>query len=122
MSAAVTPVVPPSVTDVVDEPVRQPVRWPVLTVRRAEPAAVGDEKERPAVGTGQQPELAAGMKPPVLGWGAFVQAVLDFLIVAFVIFLVVKGMNAMRRKEEATPAPPENIVLLREIRDALRKA
>lgn len=69
------------------------------------------------------PQLAAGVKPPELGWGAFVQAVLDFLIVAFAIFLVVKGINALRRKEEGAPAPPpENIVLLREIRDALKRA
>jgi large conductance mechanosensitive channel len=65
---------------------------------------------------------AGGMKPPELGWGAFAQTVIDFVIVAFAIFLVVKAMNALRKKEEAAPAPqPENIVLLREIRDALKK-
>ena len=69
------------------------------------------------------PELAEGMKPPQIGWGAFTQTVIDFVIVAFAIFLVVKAMNAMRKKEEVAPAPPpENIVLLREIRDALRKS
>jgi large conductance mechanosensitive channel len=68
------------------------------------------------------PELAAGVKPPEIGWGAFLQAVLDFVIVALAIFLVVKSMNAMRREEKAAPAPPpEDIVLLREIRDALAK-
>ena len=68
------------------------------------------------------PELAAGMNPPELGWGAFVQSVIDFVIVAFAIFLVVKAMNAVRKKEDAAPAPPsEEIVLLREIRDALKK-
>ena len=68
------------------------------------------------------PDLGAGMKPPELGWGAFVQAVLDFVIVAFAIFLVVKAMNAMRQKEAAAPAaPPEEVVLLREIRDALKR-
>jgi large conductance mechanosensitive channel len=69
------------------------------------------------------PELAPGMNPPQLGWGALVQAVLDFVIVAFAIFLVVKAMNRMRQKEAAAPAaPPEDIVLLREIRDALVKS
>jgi large conductance mechanosensitive channel len=68
------------------------------------------------------PELAAGMKPPQLGWGAFLQSVLDFVIVAFAIFLVVKAMNAMWKKDQAAAAaPPENIVLLREIRDALKR-
>jgi large conductance mechanosensitive channel len=70
------------------------------------------------------PELAAGMTPPELGWGAFVQAVVNFVIVAFAIFLVVKGMNVLRKKQDAAPpaAPPENVLLLREIRDALTKA
>jgi large conductance mechanosensitive channel len=50
-----------------------------------------------------------------------VQATVDFVIVAFAIFLVVKAMNSLRRQEAAAPAaPPEEIVLLREIRDALK--
>ncbi len=69
------------------------------------------------------PDLGQGMKPPELGWGAFVQAVIDFGIVALAIFIVVKLMNRLRTKEQAKPtAPPEEIVLLREIRDALTKA
>ncbi len=64
--------------------------------------------------TAAQPEVA-------LKWGAFVTAVIDFIIVAFVMFLVVKAINSMKKKEEAAPsAPPENITLLREIRDALK--
>lgn len=62
----------------------------------------------------------------VLKWGAFVQAVIDFLIIAFAIFLVIKGMNSLRRKQEEEPEkapdPSEDIVLLREIRDELKKA
>jgi large conductance mechanosensitive channel len=59
-------------------------------------------------------------------YGVFVSAILNFLIVAFVLFLVVKGVNAARRKEEAQPAaapapPPEDIKLLTEIRDLLKK-
>ena len=69
------------------------------------------------------PDLVAGMKPPEIGWGAFVQAVIDFAIVAFAIFLVIKLMNTVRKKEQAKPAPtPEEVLLLREIRDSLKKA
>jgi large conductance mechanosensitive channel len=68
------------------------------------------------------PELAEGMKPPVIGYGAVLQAILNFIIVAFVLFLVIKAMNRMVKKEEAAPAlPSEEILLLREIRDALNK-
>ena len=57
-----------------------------------------------------------------LGWGPFVQNVIDFLIVAAAIFVAVKVMNAMKKKEEEAPkAPPEEIALLREIRDSLAK-
>jgi large conductance mechanosensitive channel len=58
----------------------------------------------------------------VISYGAFLQAIVDFLIVAFTIFLVVKAMNAMKKKEEAKPAEPTaEIKLLTEIRDSLRK-
>ena len=60
-----------------------------------------------------------------LNYGAFIQNVVDFLIVAFVIFLAIKGINSMKRKEEAAPAapaaPPKSEVLLEEIRDLLKK-
>jgi large conductance mechanosensitive channel len=60
-----------------------------------------------------------------LGYGAFIQTVVDFLIIAFAIFMVVKAMNSVTAKEEEAPppAPPEpskEEVLLTEIRDALR--
>lgn len=68
------------------------------------------------------PGLPEGVAAPELGWGAFVQATLDFVIVAFALFLVIKAMNSMKKKEEAAPkAPPEDIQLLREIRDQLAK-
>lgn len=58
-------------------------------------------------------------------WGAFLTAIIDFIIVAFVMFLVIKGINRLKKKEEAapeTPPPtPEDVILLREIRDALKK-
>jgi large conductance mechanosensitive channel len=57
-----------------------------------------------------------------LKWGSFLTAVIDFIIVAFVMFIVIKAINSMKKKEEAAPAaPPEDITLLREIRDALKK-
>ncbi len=68
------------------------------------------------------PGLPPNVEPPELGWGAFAQATLDFIIVAFALFMVIKAMNSMKKKEEAAPAaPPEDIQLLREIRDALAK-
>jgi large conductance mechanosensitive channel len=66
--------------------------------------------------------LVEGAPPLVIGWGAFVQAIINFLIVAFALFMVVKAMNTMVKKEEAAPAPPpEEVLLLRQIRDSLQK-
>ena len=68
------------------------------------------------------PELAEGVAAPSIGYGSVLQALLNFLIVAFVLFLVIKVMNTLKKKEEAAPAPPsEEILLLREIRDQLAK-
>lgn len=54
--------------------------------------------------------------------GLFINAVVKFIIIAFALFLVVKGMNSMKKKEEAKPAAPAaDIVLLTEIRDLLKK-
>ena len=54
-------------------------------------------------------------------YGAFLQTVVDFIVIAFVIFLVVKAYNHMRKPAEAAPAAPaEDVLLLREIRDALK--
>ena len=59
---------------------------------------------------------------PVLGWGQFVTVVINFIILAFIIFLLVRWANRMRPKEEEAPAAdPAELVLLREIRDELRK-
>jgi large conductance mechanosensitive channel len=56
-------------------------------------------------------------------YGAFLNTLIDFLIIAFAIFLLVKGINSMRRKREEAPpaAPPQEVVLLTEIRDELRR-
>ena len=57
-----------------------------------------------------------------LKWGDFATAIINFIIVAFVMFLIIKGINSLKKKQEEAPAAPaEDIVLLREIRDALKK-
>ena len=58
---------------------------------------------------------------PVLAWGSFANIVLNFFILALVVFVMVRQFNRLRRREApAPPALPEQVVLLREIRDALR--
>ena len=61
---------------------------------------------------------------PVLAYGNFITIAVNFVILAFIIFMMVKQVNRLRRTEEAAPAPvapPEDIVLLREIRDSLKR-
>ena len=61
---------------------------------------------------------------PVIAYGAFINAVINFVIVAFAIFLVIKAMNRLRRKQEQAPeempVPPRQETLLEEIRDILK--
>ena len=60
---------------------------------------------------------------PVIAWGNFATILLNFIILAFIIFMMVKQINRLK-KEAPPPAPaatPEDVVLLREIRDALKK-
>ncbi|MCG2591272.1 large conductance mechanosensitive channel protein MscL [Ramlibacter sp. XY19] len=64
---------------------------------------------------------------PVLAWGQFITVAVNFLILAFVIFLLVRAINRLRRKHEAQQAaeaapPAEDILLLREIRDSLKRS
>ena len=67
--------------------------------------------------------LAQEAGAPTINYGVFINTVLDFLIVAFAIFMVIRGMNKMKKKEEEKPAEPakpsDEVVLLTEIRDAL---
>jgi large conductance mechanosensitive channel len=61
----------------------------------------------------------------VLAWGNFLTLTLNFIIVAFVLFMVIRFMNQLKRKDEAAPAPPKPTCqeeLLTEIRDLLKKA
>lgn len=61
----------------------------------------------------------------VLAYGSFLTLTINFIIVAFVLFLVIRAMNTLKRKEETKPAEPskpsEEVVLLTEIRDLLKK-
>ena len=58
---------------------------------------------------------------PVLGWGEFVTVVINFVILAFIIFLLVRYATKMMRKKDEAPAGPSEVELLAEIRDELRK-
>jgi large conductance mechanosensitive channel len=71
-------------------------------------------------------KAAVAAKPAVtLNYGNFIQTVIDFTIIAFAIFLLVKGINALKRKEAAKPSEPPlpspEVTLLTDIRDILRK-
>jgi large conductance mechanosensitive channel len=70
-------------------------------------------------------EGTEGVEPVLVKYGMFINTVIDFVIIAFAIFMVIKAMNSMKKKEEekpaAPPTPSKEEVLLSEIRDELRK-
>lgn len=70
-------------------------------------------------------EIAPAVEAVTLNYGNFIQITIDFLIIAFVIFMAIKMMNSLRKAEEPAPeAPaedPADIALLKEIRDELKK-
>lgn len=70
-------------------------------------------------------EAAGEAAAVTLNYGSFIQTVVDFLIIAFAIFMVIKAMNNMKKKEEVAPAEPPKpsaeVELLTEIRDSLKK-
>ena len=70
-----------------------------------------------AIGTGSNGE------PVLLKYGAFIQTMIDFTIIAFVLFLAIKGINRLKKPapNAPPPAPTADVVLLTEIRDLLRK-
>ena len=79
------------------------------------------------MGKGGVSELSVTIGNTIFPIGIFLQAVIDFVLVAFVLFLIIKGMNSLNKKKEAQatpPAPPEYSLqekLLMEIRDSLKK-
>jgi len=72
-----------------------------------------------------QPADAEGNGLVQIKWGSFLLKVINFIIISFVMFLIIKGMTSFEKKQEDAPAPPpepsDEIKLLTEIRDALRK-
>ena len=70
-------------------------------------------------------EASGEVAAVTLNYGAFIQTVVDFIIIAFAIFMVIKAMNNLKKKEEAAPPPPakpsEEVTLLTEIRDLMKK-
>lgn len=77
------------------------------------------------VATLKAADPAANAAAVTLNYGKFIQTIIDFIIIAFAIFMAIKAMNAMRKKEEAKPAEPpppsKEVVLLTEIRDVLKQ-
>ncbi len=76
------------------------------------------------LGDGEYATLAAAQEAgaATLNYGSFIQAAIDFLIIAFAIFMMIKAMNSSKKAEEEAPAaPPAEEVLLTEIRDLLKK-
>lgn len=70
-------------------------------------------------------EASAGTPAVVISYGKFIQTIVDFVIIAFAVFIGVKAINRLKRKEEQAPAapqpPPAQEVLLAEIRDLLKQ-
>lgn len=70
-------------------------------------------------------EASEGVAGVSINYGLFINTIVDFTIVAFALFLVIKAMNRLKREEKAAPAapaaPPADVVLLTEIRDLLKK-
>lgn len=77
----------------------------------------------PAAYHGSMTDYAALKKAgaPVLGWGAFVTEIVSFLILAFIIFLMVRWATRLMKKPDEGPAQPTEIELLTEIRDELKR-
>ncbi|OSZ80783.1 mechanosensitive ion channel protein MscL [Chitinophagaceae bacterium IBVUCB2] len=74
------------------------------------------------LGKGGMSEVSFTVGNTIFPVGIFIQAVIDFILIAFVLFLIIKAMNSAKKEEVAAPAAtPEDIQLLREIRDSLKK-
>jgi large conductance mechanosensitive channel len=77
----------------------------------------------PLAGQTAETLIEAKKAGAVFAYGNFITVALNFAILAFIIFLMIKQINRLKRNEPAPPpaAPPEDVLLLREIRDALKK-
>jgi large conductance mechanosensitive channel len=75
-----------------------------------------------AEGVGTDGSAIAAIPEVAIKWGSFVTVAIEFLIVALVVFMVIKAMNNLKKKQEEAPAGPSSTdALLMEIRDALKK-
>jgi large conductance mechanosensitive channel len=105
------------VTALVDQIIMPPIGWLIGGFDLSQWSITLKEA---SVGTGGEQIPAV-----VLGIGSFLNTVVQFIIIAFAIFLLVKAINSLHRKkpaeEPAPPAPPEEVLLLRDIRDSLKK-
>ena len=76
-------------------------------------------------GTAQTLDALKKAQVPVFAYGSFITILVNFVILAFIIFMMIKQMNRIKRTEPAVPPPPpvtpEDVLLLREIRDSLKK-
>jgi large conductance mechanosensitive channel len=78
----------------------------------------------PAMGTEGAADYIAAIPEVAINYGKFINAAIKFAIVAFVLFLIIRAMNTVKKKDAAEHAPPptpEDVTLLREIRDLLKK-
>ena len=70
-------------------------------------------------------EASEGVEAVVIRYGVFINTIIDFLIIAFAIFILIKAVNSFKKKEEekptAPPHPTDEVILLTEIRDLLKK-
>jgi len=82
------------------------------------------QKAQPAVMEGEK-IIKPALAQVSMNYGPFIQTIIDFIIVAFCVFLLIKAMNRLMAKKEAAPAAPpapsEEVTILKEIRDALKK-
>lgn len=79
---------------------------------------------KPALEAAHLTDLAQLTLFGTVKYGNFLSAIINFVIIAFVLFLIIKGVNAAKKKDEASPAPaepPADVKLLTEIRDLLKK-
>jgi large conductance mechanosensitive channel len=85
-----------------------------------------DDVLMPVIGTlvgSDFEKMSTTINGATVKYGLFIQNIVNFLIIAIVIFMLIKALNSMKKKEAEAPpaAPPEDVTLLREIRDALKK-
>jgi len=75
------------------------------------------------IGKGGVTDMSFSIGKTIFPIGIFLQSVIDFILIALVLFMIIKAINSLKKKEPAPapPATPEDIILLREIRDALKK-